>query len=90
LIFHIKIRITLCNDDNHCKFLNSYLILVYKIFYTNGNIAYNISHFNFRKEITWLITIALMAAALPILKNAIIFILEKLYELFIQDALKIK
>ena len=51
---------------------------------------HNISHFNFGKEITWLITIALMAAALPILKNAIIFILERLYELFIQDALKIK
>jgi len=47
---------------------------------------HNISRFNFGKEITWIITIALMVAGLPVLKNAIIFILVKLYELFIQDA----
>jgi hypothetical protein len=47
---------------------------------------HNISRFNFGKEITWIITITFMVAGLPVLKNAIIFILVKLYELFIQDA----
>jgi hypothetical protein len=38
------------------------------------------------KELAWLFTLALMVAGLPLLKNAIVFILENLYELFIQQA----
>lgn len=49
---------------------------------------HNVSGFNFEKEITFVITIALIAASLPLLKSAIVFILEKLYEFFIQDVIK--
>lgn len=39
------------------------------------------------KEFAWLMTIALMIAGLPLLKNVVIFVLVKLYELFIQHAI---
>jgi len=39
------------------------------------------------KEITWFVTILLMVVGLPILKNAIVFILTKLYELFIEQGI---
>jgi hypothetical protein len=39
-----------------------------------------------QKELVWLITIILMIAGLPLFKNAIVAILLKLYEMFIQRA----
>jgi len=41
-----------------------------------------------QKEIIWLITMLLMIVGLPLLKNIIVVILEKLYELFIQRAIE--
>jgi len=41
-----------------------------------------------QKEIIWLITMLLMILGLPLLKNVIVVILEKLYELFIQRAIE--
>jgi hypothetical protein len=38
----------------------------------------------FQKEIAWLITMHIMILGLPLLKNIIVAILEKLYRLFIQ------
>lgn len=37
-----------------------------------------------QKEFAWLITITLMVLGLPFLKNTIVAILVKLYEMFIQ------
>ena len=45
------------------------------------------SQLKIEKEFAWLMTIVLMIAGLPILKNAIVLILEKLYQLFIQHAI---
>jgi hypothetical protein len=42
------------------------------------------SRLKIEKEFAWLLTLAVLIAGLPILKNAVVFILEKLYELFIQ------
>ncbi len=39
-----------------------------------------------QKEFIWLITILLMIAGLPLLKNILVTILVKLYELLIQRA----
>ena len=39
------------------------------------------------KEFAWLMTIALMVAGLPLLKNAVVSILIKLYELLIQHVI---
>ena len=39
------------------------------------------------KQYIWLMTILLMIAGLPLLKNAIVAFLVKLYELFIQYAM---
>ena len=50
-------------------------------------VNYNISWLKIEKKFAWLITIALMVAGLPILKNAVVSILVKLYELFIQHAI---
>jgi hypothetical protein len=44
----------------------------------------DIRQFKIEKEFAWLLTLAVLIAGLPILKNAVVFILEKLYELFIQ------
>jgi hypothetical protein len=41
-----------------------------------------------QKEFAWLLAITLMIAGLPLLKNAIVAILMKLYELFIQRAIE--
>ncbi len=41
-----------------------------------------------QKEIVWLITMLLMMVGLPLLKNIIVVILEKLYELFIQRVIE--
>lgn len=48
---------------------------------------HDISLLKIEKRIIWLVTIAIMIAGLPALKNTMIFILEKLYELFIQHAI---
>ena len=45
---------------------------------------YDTNRFNIEKQLVWLITILLMVTGLPLLKNIIVFILVKLYELFIQ------
>ena len=45
------------------------------------------SQLKIEKEFAWLMTIVLMIAGLPILKNEIVLILEKLYQLFIQHAI---
>jgi hypothetical protein len=37
-----------------------------------------------QKEFAWLITIVLIITGLPLLKNVIVFVLEKLYEIIIQ------
>lgn len=39
------------------------------------------------KEFAWLMTIALMVTGLPLFRNAIVSILIKLYELFIQHVI---
>lgn len=49
---------------------------------------YNISWSKIQKEFAWLVTVALMIAGLPTLRNILVFILEKLYELFIQQAIR--
>jgi hypothetical protein len=41
---------------------------------------------NIQREYAWLITMLLMIAGLPLFKNVIVVILEKLYELLIQRA----
>ena len=41
-----------------------------------------------QKEFAWLITMLLMIAGLPLVKNIIVIILEKLYELFIQRTIE--
>ena len=41
-----------------------------------------------QNEFVWLITIIVMIAGLPLLKNAIVAILVKLYEMFIQRAIE--
>jgi hypothetical protein len=41
-----------------------------------------------QKEFIWLITMLLMILGLPLLKNIIVVILEKLYELFIQRGIE--
>ncbi|HET7116934.1 MAG TPA: hypothetical protein VFI29_10615 [Hanamia sp.] len=48
---------------------------------------HNFSRSKIEKEFAWLITIILIVAGLPILKNVIVLILEKLYQLFIQHAM---
>ena len=47
---------------------------------------YDLNRLEIEKKIAWLLTVALMVAGLPILKNAVVFIFEKIYELFIQHA----
>ncbi|MGN6540410.1 MAG: hypothetical protein ACTHKY_06330 [Ginsengibacter sp.] len=44
----------------------------------------NSTQLKIEKEMIWFLTFLLMIIGLPILKNAVIFILAKLYELFIQ------
>lgn len=48
---------------------------------------YDINRLKIEKEFAWLMTITLMVAGLPLLKNAVVSILLKLYELFIQHAI---
>jgi hypothetical protein len=45
------------------------------------------SRLKIEKGFVWLMTIALMVAGLPLLKNTVVSILLKLYELFIQHAI---
>lgn len=47
----------------------------------------DISRLRIEKRIIWLVTVALMIVGLPALRNILVFILEKLYELFIQHAI---
>lgn len=48
---------------------------------------YDISRLKIEKRIIWLVTIALMIAGLPALRNILVFILEKFNELFIQHGM---
>jgi len=48
----------------------------------------DIHRIRIRKEFAWLITMMLIITGLPALKNAIVFILVKLYELFIQRTIE--
>ncbi len=48
---------------------------------------HDINRFNIEKQFLWLITVLLLVAGLPLLKNIIVFILVKLYELFIQQTI---
>lgn len=50
-------------------------------------VNHEIARLKIDKLSAWLMTIVLMIAGLPILKNAIVLILEKLYQLFIQHAI---
>jgi hypothetical protein len=45
------------------------------------------SRLKIEKRFVWLMTIALMIAGLPLLKNTVVSILLKLYELLIQHAI---
>jgi hypothetical protein len=45
------------------------------------------SRLKIEKEFSWLITIALLVAGFPLLKNAIVSILVKIYEVVIQHAI---
>jgi hypothetical protein len=45
------------------------------------------SRLKIEKGFVWLMTIALMVVGLPLLKNAIVSILLKLYEMFIQHTI---
>lgn len=49
---------------------------------------YDTNRLKIEREIAWLITLALLVAGLPLLKNIIVFILVKLYELLIQQAIE--
>lgn len=44
----------------------------------------DINRVKIEKEFAWLITMVLMIAGFPLLKNAIVAVLMKLYEIFIQ------
>jgi hypothetical protein len=46
-----------------------------------------LSRLKIEKEFSWLITIALLVAGFPLLKNAIVSILVKFYEIFIQHSI---
>lgn len=49
---------------------------------------YDIRQLNIEKRIfIWFVTLALVLAGLPALRNILVFILEKLYELLIQHSL---
>ena len=48
---------------------------------------HDIRRLKMEKEFAWLMTIALMVAGLPLLKNAVVSILIKLYELLIQHVI---
>jgi len=47
----------------------------------------DISRIKTEKTIIWLVTVALMIAGFPALKAILVFILEKLYELFLQHGM---
>ena len=47
-------------------------------------VTQDINRIKIQKEFAWLVTIVLMIAGLPILKNAIVSVLVKLYEMVIQ------
>lgn len=64
------------------------LVLVYKIDNKMQALIQNNYRTKIQKEIIWLITMLLMILGLPLLKNVIVVILEKLYELFIQRAIE--
>ena len=48
---------------------------------------HDIRRLKMEKEFAWLMTISLMVVSLPFLKNAVIFILVKLYEPLIQHVI---
>lgn len=64
------------------------LVLVYKIDNKMQALTQNNYRTKIKKEFIWLITMLLMILGLPLLKNIIVVILEKLYELFIQRAIE--
>jgi hypothetical protein len=51
-------------------------------------LSQEINQLKTQKEFAWLITMLLMMASLAVFKNAIVFILEKLYEIIIQRAIE--
>jgi hypothetical protein len=48
---------------------------------------HDIRRLKMEKEFAWLMTIALMVIGLPFLKNAVVSILIKLYELLIENVI---
>jgi len=58
--------------------------LIYKINNKMKIVTQDINRIKIQKEFAWLVTIVLMIAGLPILKNAIVSVLVKLYEMVIQ------
>ena len=42
-----------------------------------------IGRFKIEKQFSWLMMVVLLISGLPFFKNAVVFVLEKLYELFI-------
>jgi hypothetical protein len=48
---------------------------------------HELSKLKIENEFSWLITIALLVAGFPLLKNAVVSILVKLYEVFIQHGI---
>jgi hypothetical protein len=73
-------------NRNHCEPLIMRLVLVYKIDNKMQALTQNDYRTKIQKEFIWLITILLMIAGLPLLKNILVTILVKLYELLIQRA----
>lgn len=48
---------------------------------------YDINRSKIEKGIIWFVTVAIMIAGLPIIRHILVFIIEKLYELFIQHGI---
>jgi hypothetical protein len=49
-----------------------------------NTLNHHINRFKFGQQFFWLVTLLLMIFGWPLFKNALVFILEKLHELFIQ------
>jgi hypothetical protein len=73
-------------NHHHCVPLIIRLVLVFKIDNKMQALTQNDYKTKIQKEFIWLITMLLMIAGLPLLKNILVAILVKLYELLIQRA----
>ena len=76
------------NDHNHNSFLIILLISAQKIWDKMETLNHRISRLKIEKQFAWLMTITLVVMGFPLFKNALVFVLEKLYELFIQHGIE--